>query len=76
MKGDSVLSRLKVKILRLHRADLSFQGPPMGQNRSAHESPFVGGHHDSWRETRRAMLDAERKKAMGLMEWQKRQRFY
>jgi len=76
IERGSILSRLKVKVLRLYRADLSFQDSFVGQNRIAYESPFVDSYHDSWRETRRAMMNAERKKAMGLMDWQKHQRPY
>ena len=76
IERSSILRRLKVKVLRLFRADLSFQDSLLGQNRIAHESPFVGGHHDSWREIRRAMLDAERQRAMVLVERQKHPRLY
>ena len=76
IERSSILRRLKVKVLRLFRADLSFEDSLVGQNRIAHESPFVYSHHDSWREIRRATLNAERKRAMALMERQKHQRLY
>ncbi len=71
-QNRSILGRLKGKVLRLHRADLSFRGSLIGQKIIAHKGTLADSRHYSRREIARAMLNAERRKAMALMERQER----
>ncbi len=73
-RSSSILSRFKRVALRLYRADLAFQDSITGQNRVAKNSAFAEGYYVSQTELGRAILEAEHKKAMALMERQKHQR--
>jgi hypothetical protein len=73
VRSSSILSRFKRIALRLYRADLAFQGSITGQNRVAKKAAFVEGYCNSRADLGRAILEAEHKKAMALMERQKHQ---
>lgn len=61
---------LAAKLLRLFRAGGGFQEPLRLQEENV--SVGVPRNHDYHKEVENALLEAERKKAEALMEWQKR----
>jgi len=73
VRSSSILSRFKRIALRLYRADLAFQDSITGQKRVTKKAAFVEGYYASQTEFGRAILEAEHKKAMALMERQKHQ---
>jgi len=72
LKSRLGLGKLARKMLRLLRADVKFPVSSIGQEKFAHVTTPVIVYHDSQREIRSALLNAERKKAQALMEQQKR----
>jgi len=73
-KLKSRLGRRKLtrKVLRLLKADVKFPVSSIGQEKIAHKAALVDTYHVSRKETRNALLNAERNRAMVLMERQKR----
>jgi len=59
-------------MLRLLKADVESPASSISQEKSAHEAVPGIIYHDSQREIRSALLNAERQKAEVLMEYQKR----
>ncbi|TET20041.1 hypothetical protein E3J74_04330 [Candidatus Bathyarchaeota archaeon] len=72
LKRGLGLGKMKRIVLRLLRADAKFPLSSIEQEKSAHAVAPVNVYHDSQREIRNALLNAECKKAEALMEWQKR----
>lgn len=76
LKSDLKLSTLTKKVLRLLRVDAKFSVSSIDQENFAHEASPINIYQDSQRELGSALLEAERKKAEALMEWQKHPRLY
>jgi len=72
LKSGLGLGKLARKVLRLLRADAKSPLSSIEQENFAHTVAPVNVYHDSQREIRNALLNAECKKAEALMEWQKR----
>lgn len=71
LKSRLGLDKLARKVLRLFRADVKSPVSSIGQEKFAHVAAPVIIYHDSQKEIRSALLNAERKKAEALM-WKKR----
>jgi len=72
LKSRLGLGKLTRKMLRLLRADVESPASSISQEKSAHVAASGIIYHDSQREIRSALLNAERKKAEALMEWERR----
>ena len=72
LKSRLGLDKLTRKVLRLFRADVKFPVSSISEEKFAHVAAPVVIYHDSHKEIRSALLNAECKKAEALMEWQKR----
>lgn len=72
LKRGIGLGKMKRIVLRLLRADAKSPLSSIEQENFAHTVAPVNVYHDSQREIRNALLNAECKKAEALMEWQKR----
>jgi len=66
------LDKLARKVRRLFRADVKSSVSSIDQEKFAHVATPIIIYHDSQKEIRSALLNAERRKAEALMEWQKR----
>jgi len=64
--------KLRSKVLRLFGANIEFQATSITHKITPQEDSY----HVSADAIRHALLDAELKGAMALMEWQRRQRLY
>ena len=71
LKSRLGLGKLARKVLRLFRADVKSSVSSIGQEKFAHVAAPIIIYHDSQKENRRALLNAECRKAEALMEWQK-----
>jgi len=71
LKSRLGLGKLARKVLRQFRADVKSSVSSIGQEKFAHVAAPVIIYHDSQREIRSALLNAERRKAEALMEWQR-----
>jgi len=77
LKSGLRLGKLTRKVLRLLRADSKSPMYSIKQeNACMHTVAPVNVYHDSQREIRNALMNAELKKAEALMEWQKRARIH
>lgn len=72
LEGGRSWKKLAGSLVRLLETELAYQSS-VGRE-SAHEAASSGEYHD-FQGDRSFLLDVENKKAVALMEWQKRQRF-
>ena len=72
LKSRLGLGRLTRKMLRLLKADVESPASSISQEKSAHEAVPGIIYHDSQREIRSALINAERQKGRALMDCQKR----
>lgn len=70
LKSRLGLGKLRRKVLRLLKADVKFPVSSIGQKKIAHEATLIDIYHVSQKETRSALINAERAKARALMEMQ------
>jgi len=72
IESASPLGKLKAKVLRMFGENMGFESSGVGHKVTAEEDsyPYLHG------EIKRALLDAEYKKALILMEWQNRRHIY
>ena len=73
LKSRLGLGKLTRKMFRLLRSDESFPATSVSQEKFTHEAVPVIINHNSQREFRSALVNAERQKAEALMECRKRQ---
>lgn len=72
LKSGLGLGKMKSKVLRLLRADAKFPLSLVEQEKSAHAVAPANIYHNSHKEIRNALLNAEWKKAQALMGLQRR----
>jgi len=72
IESTSPLGKLKSKVLRIFGENMGFEPSGVGHKVTADEDsyPYLQG------EIKRALLDAEYKKALIIMEWQNRRHVY
>ena len=71
LKSRVGLGKLARKVLRQFRADVKSSVSSIGQEKFVHAAAPVIIYHDSQREIRSALINAERQKGKALMEEQK-----
>jgi len=71
LKSSLSLGKSTEKKLRLPKANTKFPVSPIDQKKSAQAVATANICHNSQKEIKNAMLNAEYKKACACMEWQK-----